>query len=259
MGAASGLLGWRVTHGGAKLRRHGHTDPATKAGIRTEHRVADRFAHLLALWNMGMKLNTSLTTELVQVAPPGTFTVLPDAGTLGVSDGRQFLANLQDVHDRHRRAMESGYYIEMINLRVQHLELWLRMYWVVKNGSGQIFEAGDRRSFGAIITGCEAVGFNVDLVRKLRAFNQVRIGAVHKYMLGDFAYESLLGAASDHADLESVVADYVVREVGRPASAEDLGQGLGTLILVHVAHSEGVVSDEGDSIIDAGLDITDLS
>lgn len=129
---------------------------------------------------------------------------------------------------------------------------------VVKNGSGQSLESGDKRSFGAIITCCERVGFELDLIQKLRAFNQVRIGAVHKYMLGDFAYESLQGAASDHADLESVFADYVGREVGRPASAEDLVRGLGALILVHVAHGERAVSDEDGKVMDADLEIADL-
>jgi len=188
--------------------------------------------HLLSLWETGMVIDRVLAEELVDVAPAGTFTALPKVVHLGVSDVKQFLANTYEVTDRHRHAVEVGCYLEVIALRTQHMELWLRMYWVVKNRKGKLFEPGGRLTFGDVIDRCEQSGLDSELVKDLRAFKQVRNDAVHNYILGDIAYEELLQAASDHKDLDSRVVDTVTREIARPATADDLIGGLGTVVLV---------------------------
>jgi len=200
-----------------------------------EYDVAEGFEELLTLWSTGLRLSDPLAAELLRLAPAGTFTRLPDAGPLGVSDRRQFLRNLKDVHDHHRRAMEQGCFIEMISLRAQHLELWLRMYWVVKNSKSKLFGPEDTSTLGDVISRCEAAQFDPALILQLRAFNKVRIDAVHRYMLGDLAYRALEQAASAYDGLEDAVAEYVVDAVGRPATVEDMVAGLGTLIWVREA------------------------
>jgi hypothetical protein len=195
--------------------------------------MTNRLVHLLTIWNTGMVLDRALAAELIDLAPLGTFLVLPGAAGLGVSDNLQFLANLKDVHVRHRRAMACECYVEVIALRVQHIELWLRMYWVTKNPGRKVFAADAKSTFGHVIGCCENAGFDADLVTQLRAFNDVRTAAVHKYILGNIEYDGLRQAALDHHELDAAVVEYVEAQIARPATADDLVGGSGTLILVH--------------------------
>ncbi len=55
-------------------------------------------------------------------------------------DIRKAFDNLKAGPSRAKHALEQGCYLEVISLRLQHAELWLRMFWVVKNKRGRIFE-----------------------------------------------------------------------------------------------------------------------
>ena len=194
--------------------------------------MPDRFEELLQLWQTGMTLAPELIEELLSLAPAGTFMALPPVMDIGVSNVQQFFSNTFDIQKRYRRATEQGCFIEVIALRVQHMELWLRMFWVAKNGRGSVFSAGDRRTFGMIIGACVEVGLPEDLATDLRCFNDIRIDAVHKYVLGDIAYDDLATAASDHPRLNSRVVEFVRSKIAWPATVEDFERGRGSVILV---------------------------
>ncbi len=152
--------------------------------------------------------------ELIQLSPPGTFKTGPNLKTMGVVDIERAFDNLKEGPGRTRHALEQGCYLEVISLRLQHAELWLRMFWVVKNNQGKIFEPNDKRPFGAIINDCGNLGFRSDLVVRLREFNQHRINAIHKYLLGVTDYDELKAVCMKTTGLDGEVGEYVRNEIG---------------------------------------------
>jgi hypothetical protein len=121
--------------------------------------------------------------ELVRLSPEGMLS-LPNMETLGVTDFGMAFQNLKEGAERTRNAFDNGCYLEVISLRLQHIEFWLRIFWVAKNGKRKIFEADDKRTFGTITNNCSDLGFNTDLISKLNSFNSYRINAIHKVYSG---------------------------------------------------------------------------
>ena len=70
--------------------------------------------------------------ELIKLSPSGTFKSLPDMKKLGVVDIGKAFQNFEEGPDRAMHAMKNGCYMEVISLRLQHAEFWLRMFWVAK-------------------------------------------------------------------------------------------------------------------------------
>ena len=166
-------------------------------------------------------LTTSELDELIRLSPEGSFMILPNVKTMGVLDIERSHKNFQEGPHRSRHAFEQGCYLEVISLRIQHTEFWLRMYWVAKNAKGKIFEENDRRTFGAIINDCSRLGFRSDLISRLRDFNEKRIDAIHKYLLGVTDYDELKAVCESNTGLDREVQEYVVSQVGVAARRAD--------------------------------------
>lgn len=94
--------------------------------------MTDELTALLKMWSTGLVFDDALANKMLQLAPPDTFTALPNARQLGVSDCKQFRLNLNELHMRHADAMRLECWVEVITLRMQHIELWLRMWWVLR-------------------------------------------------------------------------------------------------------------------------------
>lgn len=151
--------------------------------------------------------------ELIKLRPTGTFKSLPNIKTLGVVDVQRAFHNFEEGPQRVKNALENECYIEVISLRLQHAEFWLRTLWVAKNGKGKIFEPTDKRTFGAIIGDCK-VYLPSDLTTQLENFNQNRIDAIHKYLLGATDYNELRKVCDDSTGLDNRVGKYVRTEIG---------------------------------------------
>ena len=152
--------------------------------------------------------------ELIRLSPPGTFKKGPNLTTMGIVDIGRAFDNLKEGPSRTKHALDQGCYIEVISLRLQHAELWLRMFWVVKNRRKHIFESNDKRTFGAIVNDCSSLGFRSDLILRLRDFNQHRINAIHKYLLGVTDYNEFKNVCIKSTGLDGEVGEYVRNEVG---------------------------------------------
>jgi hypothetical protein len=152
--------------------------------------------------------------ELIRLSPPSTFKSLPDMQTLGVTDIECAFQNFKEGAERSKHAFESGCYLEVISLRLQHTEFWLRMFWVAKNRKGKVFDPNDKRTFGAIINDCSNLGFRTDLLARLKDFNEHRINAIHKYLLGATDYDELKKVCESNTGLDREVGEYVANEIG---------------------------------------------
>jgi len=154
--------------------------------------------------------------ELTQLSPPGTFWSLPGWRAIGVVDIHRAFQNLKEGRDRTRHAMRNECYLEVISLRLQHAEFWLRMYWAAKNPGRRIFDPNDRRTFGKLVNDCACLGFRRDLVSRLKRFNGHRVDAIHKYLLGATKYDELKRVCEDSTGLDGDVGKYVMQEIRAP-------------------------------------------
>lgn len=152
--------------------------------------------------------------ELVWHQPPGTFKKLPNLLTLGVVDLKQASLNYEEGASRSKHAYEAGCFIEVISLRLQHIDFWLRSFWVARNRKGQIFDPTDKRTFGLLVADCEKLGFDPSLVQRMRSFNQSRVTSIHKYLLGAIRYDDLKPICDAHKGLDMDVGNYVCKEIG---------------------------------------------
>lgn len=156
--------------------------------------------------------------ELIRLSPLGTFKSGPNLLTIGITDVDMAFKNFKEGPERVRHALKNGCYLEVISLRLQHAEFWLRLFYVSKNRSGKIFNPNDKRTFGEIINDCKLLGFRPDLIKRLKDFNKQRINAIHKYLLGSTDYDELKELCIYSTGLDGEVGRYVRDEIGIPIS-----------------------------------------
>jgi len=163
-------------------------------------------------------LTTDEVNAQITAANPGSFFALPNLNSIGVMDLTRAVQNYTEAAIRAKSAYAQGFFFEVINLRVQHIEMWLRILVVHEHGSGYVITPNDKRTFGQIIEECVSV-LPSALVDRLRAFNRSRIAAVHKYLLGGTDYVALKIACDDSAGIDGEVYSFVVGRVGRPIAS----------------------------------------
>jgi len=162
--------------------------------------------------------STAEVNDEIAAAPPGTFLALPDLTALGIVDVPRAFQNFAEGAARSKAALSQGFFIEVLNLRVQHTELWLRVLLVHTKGGGYVIPANDKRTFGQVIEEC-ASALPQTLLDRLRLFNRSRIEAVHKYLLGGTDYAALKQACDDSNGIDKLVYDLVIARVGRPITS----------------------------------------
>lgn len=150
---------------------------------------------------------------LAEVIAPGHVFSL-SGSALGIVNMEQAIANVGELTTRAERAFQAGFYVETMSLRLQHTELWLRLYFIAKNGNGRLFAAVDRRTFGQIIADCEREGFDTELVRLMRAFNLHRTRAIHQFILGATDYEHLRVICTRYTALPARVGAFTRTALG---------------------------------------------
>lgn len=100
-----------------------------------------------------------------------------------------FKNNFKEIYKfRTDRAMEHGFYLEFISLKLQLLDFWLRIFYDDKHNN----QVSDNTTFGQLLCMCKdkMIVLNDNLWNKLKIFNDGRRNAVHKYVFGVESYES---------------------------------------------------------------------
>jgi hypothetical protein len=155
--------------------------------------------------------------ELIALSPPGTFTKLPNLATAGLKDMGRALANFVEVGDRVKRALDEGFYVEVLALRSQSLELYLRVYLAAHHQMAPSFPVDDRKTLGALIAEAAASGLEPDLCADLKAFNASRITGLHHFLLGAATYDDLRGLCENSKGLVQRVVAALSNRFGQPA------------------------------------------
>lgn len=175
----------------------------------------DKEKRLAELSGLGTLTDAEMQ-ELVRLRPPGAFKTGPNLLTLGVVNLDQAFLNYKEGAARSKHAYDSGCFIEVISLRLQHIDFWLRCFWVARNRKGQIFDASDKRTFGVLVTDCERLRFDSSLIQRMRSFNASRVDSIHKYLLGAIRYDDLEPICDAHNGLDSDAGNYVREQIGVP-------------------------------------------
>ena len=171
--------------------------------------------------------------------PPGTFKLFRGTGTGAEENIETHLKNLEDVGRRIKRAIQAECYVEVISLRIQIVDYWLRIYFVNKAHTGM----KRRREFGGLLDQCKELGFDNELYRELMAFNLHRINAIHGYVIGKIEYNILNSIVLESKSLSARTIIYVLQNCGEVITSFDGRFERGDMILnvpLQVYHLQNV-------------------
>lgn len=130
---------------------------------------------------------------------------------MGITDTDAMVENIFMVSARRRRAREDGYFVEAIALTAHVYEFFLTMWMVGKHRAH--VSTNDSTTLGGWIGKAEKAGFDEELIRRLREFNQLRRLAVHRLLRGEIRYEALEDALSADPKLPKHLTQWVIDDM----------------------------------------------
>jgi hypothetical protein len=125
----------------------------------------------------------------------------------------QSITNQLELVGRIEHAKASGCLIEVISLRLQYLDLWLRIFFENKPK-----DEPRQREFVRLLKQCLKQGFDKSLYDRILKFNRERVDAIHGYLIGAINYEKIASVIEESNGLSEAVAQFVVLNCGEPIS-----------------------------------------
>lgn len=163
-------------------------------------------------------------------APRRTFKLFRGTGT-GVEENIEaHLQNFSSVGQRIERAKTAGCLIEVISLRLQIMDFWLRMFFVNTVLAGKRCQ----REFGRLLDQCKELGLSQELHQRLKELNKHRVAAIHGYVAGKTTYERLLPVVEESKSLSADLIVFVIQNCGVAITSTDFLEGyhnIGDMIL----------------------------
>jgi hypothetical protein len=150
----------------------------------------------------------------------------------------QHLSAIDEIGMRIKRAEESECYIELMSLRLQIIDFWLRIF--IENQSPQTKR---QREFGRLIEQVKEHGFSPDIGQRLTAFNTSRVSAIHGFIIGAIKYDEVERDAKSCRSLVVEVVKFVIQNTGIVVtSREQLVADVGAMVI----HAEGFCAEVED-------------
>jgi hypothetical protein len=152
------------------------------------------------------EINKELKSE-----PEGTFKLFHGSNIGVAEDINQHINNHNEINQRISNAVQAGCYIEVISLRLQVIDYWLRIFVV-----NQSPEENREREFGRLLKQCYELGLNKNkkLYDNLKTFNSNRIKAIHGYVIGQISYEKLSEVVDYSRSLMNETTIFVLENTG---------------------------------------------
>lgn len=166
------------------------------------------------------RLSSEELFELIQLSPRGHFSLLPHVSKAGLHDLEVVLANLKVASRREITAYSDGYFVEVLALRSQAIELYLRMYLGEKLHPDGTYPIEDRRTLGALVGAAADAGLSQDVVAQIRAFNDRRRLGLHRLLLGAATYESLRLLCDETTGVVGALLNIINKELAKPIVVE---------------------------------------
>jgi len=151
--------------------------------------------------------------DMVLSEPAGSFKYFHSEG----KDGhiQQSLNNKNEIAKRIDHARESNCLIELISLRLQFIEMWLRVYY-----NNVPHKESRQQEFGRFIRQCFDAGLDKKIYDKLVKFNKDRRTAIHGYLLGEMKYDDFSVTVADSDGLAEEIIRFVILNSGETITAE---------------------------------------
>lgn len=153
-------------------------------------------------------------------APQGTFKLYRgnDIG-LDKNSIKIHLNNIQNVGKRIDAAINAGFLIEALSLRLQVVDYWLRIYFRNTRNEGE----QRQQVFGRLLGQCKRLGLDNSLFAKLKEFNNHRVEAIHGYVIGKTTYETLEPIVAESKKLSSETIIWVLENCGEVIGSVESG------------------------------------
>lgn len=178
---------------------------------------------------------SSIDLELfhrVENEPEGTFKIYMADGVGTEENISQHLENIRVVAEKIKHAAQSRCFIEVISLRLQVIDFWLRIYFYNVPNNAENRE----REFGRLLKQCYRHKLEKNLYDELVLFNRHRVDAIHGFMIGTIAYEKIQEVATEADHLLRKTVVYVINNSGmNVTSREDLAANRGSMTI----HAKG--------------------
>lgn len=177
-----------------------------------------------------MDEQTSQLIEAIRSSPVGTFKLY--RATEEQPAVEQSMNNRNELVARVWHARNSYCLIEVISLRIQYLDRWLRIYY-----ENVPHQEPREREFGRLLKQCLKLGLEKSLYDRIQKFNKKRVHAIHGYVLGSIAYEELYVVVAESDGLSEALEEFVILNAGEviTTSFENQHHNRGDTVF-HVPH-----------------------
>jgi len=149
----------------------------------------------------------------IRAEPVGTFKLF--RATEEQPEVEQAMANLAELAQRIRHARLANCLIEVISLRLQYMDIWLRVYF-----ENTPHQEARQQEFGRLLKQCFQQGLEKDLYDKIHKFNKDRVKAIHGYLVGVMKYDDLAPVVAESDGLSEALAEFVLVNSGEPVTIE---------------------------------------
>jgi len=154
--------------------------------------------------------------EEVRAAPAGTYRlyVTPEANP----NVEASMAAIDELPNRVAQARAADCWIEVLSLRLQYLDRWLRVFFA------NVPNAGARREqeFGRLLRQCFNLGLDKALYDRLHAFNKMRRDAIHGFLVGTISYAEIKDVTIKTDGISEAVAAWVLQNCGELLTPESV-------------------------------------
>jgi hypothetical protein len=156
--------------------------------------------------------------EEINSSPPGTFKLF--RATEEQPEVEKSMNNMAELASRVAHARKANCLMEVISLRIQYLDLWLRIYFENRPHN----EKKRDQEFGRLLKQCFKLGLDETLYDKIHKFNKDRVKAIHGYLIGVTTYEELNSVVAESEGLSEKLAEFVVCKSGETVTVDFVNQ-----------------------------------
>lgn len=149
----------------------------------------------------------------IRSEPEGTFKLF--RATEDQPEVEQAMANQAELANRIRHAKQSNCLIEVISLRLQYMDIWLRVYF-----ENTPHQEARQQKFGRLLKQCLQLGLDKGLYDRIHRFNKDRVRAIHGYLVGVMRYEDLSVVVAESDGLSEKLVEFVLLNCGEPVTTE---------------------------------------
>lgn len=154
-----------------------------------------------------MDEQTKSLIEAISSSPSGTFKLF--RSTEGEPEVEKSMQNMNELVKRITHARNVGCLIEVISLRMQYLDVWLRIFFENVPHSDK-----REREFGRLLKQCFKVGLNKNLYDRIYNFNKHRVNSIHGFLLGITTYEEMNAVLNESDGLSRELPEFVIANSG---------------------------------------------